>query len=90
MTAPFNSSLYPGPPGIFSFQGDCMSIRLRTINGVRVALCAAECVAAPGDTYLDDADHHALFAKFMATQKLVETQSQWKESRFPTVNEMQY
>jgi hypothetical protein len=63
-----------------------MAIRLRTVNGVRVALCAAETDAAPGDLYLDDGDHYALVAKFaqdhrsgieyplewstMATQKL--------------------
>ena len=42
-----------------------MSIRLRTINGVRVALCAAETNAVDGDMYLDDGDHYALAAKFM-------------------------
>lgn len=41
-----------------------MAIRLRTVNGTRVALCAAETDAQPGDIYLDDADHHALAAKF--------------------------
>lgn len=41
-----------------------MSIRLRTVNGVRVALCAAESDAMPNDAYLDDADHYALAAKF--------------------------
>jgi hypothetical protein len=41
-----------------------MAIRLRTINGVRVALCAAETDPATGDIYLDDADHFALFVKF--------------------------
>lgn len=42
-----------------------MSIRIRTINGVRVALCAARSVAKEGDTYLSDDDHHALAQKFM-------------------------
>lgn len=42
-----------------------MSIRIRTVNGVRVALCAARSVATPGDVYLDDADHAALASKFM-------------------------
>lgn len=42
-----------------------MSIRIRTVNGMRVALCAAETDPAPGDIYLDDADHYALAAKFM-------------------------
>lgn len=41
-----------------------MAIRLRTINGVRIALCAAETDPMPGDVYLDDADHYALAAKF--------------------------
>lgn len=41
-----------------------MAIRLRRVDGVRVALCAAETDAMPGDVYLDDADHTALAAKF--------------------------
>lgn len=41
-----------------------MSIRIRTVDGVRVALCAAETDAMLGDVYLDDADHYALAAKF--------------------------
>lgn len=41
-----------------------MSIRIRTVNGVRVALCAVETDEQPGDVYLDDADHYALAAKF--------------------------
>lgn len=41
-----------------------MAIRLRTVGDVRVALCAFETDAMPGDTYLDDADHYALAAKF--------------------------
>ena len=41
-----------------------MAIRLRTVNGTRVALCAAETDSKPGDVYLDDADHMALAAKF--------------------------
>lgn len=41
-----------------------MSIRLRTVNNIRVALCAVETDAMPGDVYLDDADHYALAAKF--------------------------
>lgn len=41
-----------------------MSIRLRTVSGVRVALCAVESDPEPGDVYLDDADHGALSAKF--------------------------
>lgn len=41
-----------------------MSIRLRTVNGYRVALCAVETDAVEGDVYLDDSDHLALAAKF--------------------------
>ncbi len=41
-----------------------MAIRLRTVNGVRIALCAVETDAEPSDTYLDDGDHYALAAKF--------------------------
>jgi hypothetical protein len=41
-----------------------MSIRIRTVDGVRVALCAARSMPKPGDVYLDDADHYALADKF--------------------------
>lgn len=41
-----------------------MAIRIRTVDGLRVALCAAETDPEPSDTYLDDADHYALAAKF--------------------------
>ncbi|TIX28783.1 hypothetical protein [Mesorhizobium sp.] len=41
-----------------------MAIRLRTVDGVRVALCAAETDTMAGDVYLDDSDHYALAAKF--------------------------
>jgi hypothetical protein len=41
-----------------------MAIRLRTVNGIRVALCAVESDEMPGDVYLDDGDHYALAAKF--------------------------
>jgi len=41
-----------------------MAIRLRTVNGTRVALCAVETDLEPGDIYLDDGDHYALAAKF--------------------------
>ncbi len=43
-----------------------MSIRLRRVNGLLVALCAARSVEKPGDVYLDDAVHHALTEKFSA------------------------
>ena len=35
-----------------------MSIRIRIVDGVWVALCAAKTKAEPGDTYLDDYIHH--------------------------------
>jgi hypothetical protein len=41
-----------------------MAIRLRTVDGVRIAICAARSVPKPGDVYLDDAEHHALSVKF--------------------------
>ena len=41
-----------------------MAIRLRTVTGIRIALCAAETDVESGDTYLDDGDHYALAAKF--------------------------
>ena len=47
-----------------------MAIRLRTIKGTRVALCAASTKALPGDLYLDDTDHYALAAKFSRDRML--------------------
>lgn len=41
-----------------------MSIRIRTVDGVRVALCAARSMPKECDVYLDDADHFALAVKF--------------------------
>ena len=41
-----------------------MSIRIRVVNGVTVALCAARSMEKRGDIYLDDAAHHALSQKF--------------------------
>ena len=41
-----------------------MAIRLRTVNGFKVALCAAVTKAEFGDTYLNNRDHEALAAKF--------------------------
>lgn len=43
-----------------------MAIRLRTIDGIRIALCAAETDAMTGDLYLDDGDHYALVVKFVS------------------------
>ena len=41
-----------------------MSIRIRVVNNICIALCAAETDALPDDIYLDDAAHWALAAKF--------------------------
>lgn len=41
-----------------------MAIIIRNVNGVVVALCAAETDPKVGDVYLDDAAHHALSTKF--------------------------
>jgi hypothetical protein len=41
-----------------------MSIRIRNVDGVTIAICAARSVAKEGDIYLDDAAHHALTIKF--------------------------
>lgn len=41
-----------------------MSIRIRVVGGITVALCAARSIEKPGDIYLDDAAHHALANKF--------------------------
>ena len=41
-----------------------MAIRLRRVEGILVALCAAETDPLPDDLYLDDGMHYALAAKF--------------------------
>ena len=41
-----------------------MAIRIRTINGITIALCAAETDPVDGDIYIDDSAHYALAAKF--------------------------
>lgn len=41
-----------------------MAIRIRKVNGELVALCAAKTMVRPGDIYLDDNAHHALYEKF--------------------------
>ena len=43
-----------------------MAIRLRRVDDLTVALCAARSVEKPGDVYLDDNQHHALTEKFAA------------------------
>lgn len=41
-----------------------MSIRIREVNGVLIAVCAARSVPKDGDFYLDDRQHYALAIKF--------------------------
>lgn len=41
-----------------------MAIRIRTVNGHTIALCAACTKPKEGDLYLDDSVHHALSTKF--------------------------
>ena len=41
-----------------------MAMRLRTINGVPVALCAAKSHPVQGDTYISDAFHYAISQKY--------------------------
>jgi hypothetical protein len=41
-----------------------MAIRIRTIENVVVALCAAKTISKVGNVYLDDNIHHALSTKF--------------------------
>ena len=41
-----------------------MAIRIRLVDGLNVALCAAETDPMPNDIYLDDNMHHALSTKF--------------------------
>lgn len=41
-----------------------MAIRIRVIDGVTIAICAARSVEKEGDIYLDDAAHYALSTKF--------------------------
>ncbi len=41
-----------------------MAIRLRKVNSILVALCAAATEPKKGDVYLDDGQHHALTCKF--------------------------
>lgn len=41
-----------------------MAIRIRTVNGHTIALCAACTQPKEGDLYLDDTIHHALSTKF--------------------------
>ena len=53
-----------------------MAIRIRRVEGwppTCVALCAAKTKAEPGDLYLDDGVHHALYVKFDADRRKEES-----------------
>lgn len=41
-----------------------MAIRLRVVDGVPIAVCAARSMPQEADIYLDDGWHHALAVKF--------------------------
>ncbi len=41
-----------------------MAMRLRTVNGVMVALCAAKTKDEEGDIYIDDGFHYAISQKY--------------------------
>ena len=41
-----------------------MAMRLRTVNEVRVALCAAKSRPVQGDIYIDDGFHYAISQKY--------------------------
>lgn len=41
-----------------------MAIRIREVNGILVAICAARSIPKEGDIYLHDGIHHALSIKF--------------------------
>jgi hypothetical protein len=41
-----------------------MAIRIRSVNGETVALCAARSIEKDGDIYLDDGQHHSLSAYY--------------------------
>ena len=41
-----------------------MAIRLRVVNGERVALCAAKTTEEKGDIYLDDGWHYTISQKY--------------------------
>ena len=42
-----------------------MAARIRTINGHRVAVCAALTLPESGDVYINDSDDHALRQKYL-------------------------
>lgn len=41
-----------------------MAIRIRKVDGITTALCAAKTIPDKDDIYLDDSAHHALSTKF--------------------------
>lgn len=41
-----------------------MAIRLRVVNGIKVALCAAKTKPEKDDIYLDDGWHYAMSRKY--------------------------
>lgn len=41
-----------------------MAIRIRKVDGMMIALCAAETDVEPDDIYLNDSIHYALTTKF--------------------------
>ena len=49
---------------------EIMAIILRTVEGIRVAVCPLEVDSKPGDVSLDDGDHRALTAKFEQDRKM--------------------
>jgi hypothetical protein len=50
-----------------------MAIRLRKINGVMTALCAAKSVPEEDDIYLDDEIHYALSQKYWRDYPEIQT-----------------
>lgn len=46
-----------------------MAIRLRIVDGILIAICAAMSIEKEGDIYIDDGQHYALATKFMEDWK---------------------
>ena len=59
-------------------MGGRVSIRIRVVDGVTIAVCAVETDPQPGDIYLDDAVHEALADKFASDWNMP-----WAVSRLP-------
>ncbi len=64
-----------------------MAIRVRRVNGVIIAVCAAETDEVAGDLYLDDAVHYALSMKFGRDYQGVTVG--WSESEHDRLNATQ-